>query len=89
MNNLCQFLPQELMGNLSLMNPAQILIETETALDPNLLASHKNAISTQKDNSTVVQVLWPCRRQTTDANADFVCVSPPHTPPVVAWPHRN
>ena len=88
MNNLCQFLPQELMGNLSLMNPAQILIETETALDPNLLASHKNAISTQKDNSTVVQVLWPCRRQPTGAYAGFDS-SPYIRPCVLAWPHRN
>lgn len=56
-DNLCQFLPQDKVGEFSRMNPVQLLRATETAvLDGDLALTHDKIIELQSDMSAKERV---------------------------------
>lgn len=56
-DNLCQFLPQDKVGEFSRMNPVQLLKATETAImDGDLAITHDKIIELQSDMSNKERV---------------------------------
>lgn len=58
-DNLCQFLPQDKVGEFSRMNPMQLLKATENAvLDGELAITHEEIIELQNGMKDREQVRW-------------------------------
>lgn len=59
-DNLCQFLPQDKVGEFSRMNPMQLLKATETAImDGDLAAKHEQLIEMQSEMRDKARVCGP------------------------------
>ncbi|CDR42417.1 CYFA0S09e03136g1_1 [Cyberlindnera fabianii] len=57
LDNLCQFLPQEKVADFSKLTQEELLLETQRAVDVNMMSQHKELISLDKDKEELTAQL--------------------------------